>query len=112
MTEMIEGISPLHISRFQSFRANSSYHGKHPLINVYVRRKYPILSKIPLLRLIVLYDERIFRPAYFNIIGSNDRILKTVVCRNSAELDERVIDARIKLEQFIVNIQLKEENNE
>ena len=114
MTEMIEGISPLQITRFRVYKANAnagwdiSGNEKHPMINQMVREKYPTLSRIPILRAFVRYPERYFRPAHFDIMGGGDKWIKTIECKSDAELRERVGEAQARLDEFLANIQGKE----
>lgn len=104
--EMIEGVSPLAISRIVKYRFKR--YGMHPLANRLIRKRHPILSRTPIVNLFYLYGEdNIFgdcRQPHFDILGADRSCLKTVWCRSHLELDQRVDAAQAKLDNFLAGL--------
>jgi len=106
--EMIEGISPLVISKIKRYRFKR--YTMHPLANRLIRKQYPILSRIPIVNWFFLYTndddswDHIQTP-HFKIFGSGGQRLKTVWCHSNDDMISRADAAEQKLNNFLKNLQ-------
>jgi len=110
--ELIEGISPLSIATFR--RHKFKRWSMHPRANILIRRKHIILSRVPIIRMFLLFNEDHFwgnlviHP-HFDIIGTDGGTIETVWCRSNHDLDVRIDAARQKLNAFLYSMKTQQE---
>lgn len=101
---MIEGVNPFCISMF--VKRDFARYGAHPYRNRLFAKKYPVLNKIPVLRLFFVdvpdWADRV-TPAGFSIFGSDGGVIKFVRCKSYADRDRRLALAEKEMENFLHN---------
>lgn len=104
---LIYGISPKHIVTIR-MRPGSAipswdtgYVGRHPVINRMVRKRYPLLTKLPVIKDLILYKTRTWQRPRFEIVGVNNRVIKTVYSRSNADLKSKFDYATDLLDNFV-----------
>ena len=99
---LIKGVNPYQITyivwgKFRRF-------DYHPYYNRLARRKFPILSRIPLINWFILrFDDNCSDsvwPAYVHIKG-NGRVLYRIACKSNAEAESLCAQLNKELDDFV-----------